>query len=238
MTVCQIARNDAEPRIVALLEGPLSRKPRETLAEEAPADVGEDAVDIEAVARESIRQFIDRRYKGHDMTRLVGAILNAQGYQIYISPPGADRSVDIVAGRGSLGFDAPRIIVEVKPGDEPADAGMVTRLQGAMRRLHADHGLFVSWSGFKRSSDERELFFEIRLWTGDDLIDQLLAHHDKLPPDVQAEIPLKRIWTLVAEEQDPRHWLAGCQSPLPDLNRGHPDVCHETPVGCSPEDCD
>ena len=43
-------------------------------------------------------------------------------------------------------------------------------------------------------------FFEIRLWTGDDLIQQVLDHYEALPADLRAELPLKRIWTLAVSE--------------------------------------
>ena len=32
------------------------------------------------------------------------------------------------------------------------------------------------------------------------MIENLLTHYEQLPEDIQAELPLKRIWTLVLEE--------------------------------------
>ena len=60
----------------------------------------------------------------------------------------------------------------------------------------------MSWGGFKRSVDAeaRKLFFEIRLWNADDLIEVLTDSYEQLPDELQAELPLKRIWTLVLEE--------------------------------------
>jgi restriction system protein len=43
-------------------------------------------------------------------------------------------------------------------------------------------------------------FFKVRLWNANDLIEQLLANYDKLDPDIKAEIPLKRIWTIATPE--------------------------------------
>ena len=42
--------------------------------------------------------------------------------------------------------------------------------------------------------------FTIRLWDSGDLLQSLQKNYDRLPPDLQAELPLKRIWALVLEE--------------------------------------
>ncbi|KHG64406.1 restriction endonuclease, partial [Thermus sp. 2.9] len=117
-----------------------------------------------------------------------------------ISPEGPDGGVDILAGSGELGFDRPRIAVQVKSTDSPVDIKTVRELQGAMKNYQADHGLFVSWGGFKQSVDKEKarLFFEIRLWDSDDLLREILRFYEKLPEDLQAELPLKRIWVLVS----------------------------------------
>ena len=46
------------------------------------------------------------RFKGHGLSRIVGAILHAEGFSIRVSPEGPDGGVDIVAGTGALGFEA------------------------------------------------------------------------------------------------------------------------------------
>ena len=61
----------------------------------------------------------------------------------------------------------------------------------------------VSWGGFKGTVDKeaRQIFFEIRLWDSDDLLSALFNNYEKLSEDIQAELPLKRIWTLVLPEE-------------------------------------
>jgi len=53
---------------------------------------------------------------------------------------------------------------------------------------------------YKGNSIAGRLFFEIRLWDSGDLVDVLLENYERLPEDLKAELPLKRIWTLVPEE--------------------------------------
>jgi len=134
---------------------------------------------------------------------LVEAILGAQGYTTYRSPEGADCGADILAGSGPLGFVNPRLCVEVKSGDTPIDRPAVDKLLGAVTKFGANEGLFVSWSGFK-SNVQKELaasFFRVRLWTQKELLEQLFANYDRLDEDLKAELPLKRIWTVAAQDE-------------------------------------
>jgi len=193
MAVCQIQRNQAEERIQAVLEG--RRKKVEDDKVGVPGN-------LEEYARDQIRSQIGRKFRGHDLSRLVTALLNAQGYRTQMSPAGPDAGVDIIAGRGPMGFDPPRLCVQVKSSDQPVDVGVLRELQGVMKGFGAEQGLLVAWGGFKQSVhlEARRLFFEIRLWDAGDLVGALLEHYDLLPADLQAELPLKRIWALVPEE--------------------------------------
>jgi restriction system protein len=134
---------------------------------------------------------------------LIGEILKAQGYLVNVSPPGADNGIDIVAGRGALGFDAPRLVVQVNSGTIVVDQPTLQALIGAVQDAHADHGLLVSWGGFKQTVDKRrnELFFRIRLWSRTQIVDALLEVYDRLPEGVRAELALRRIWSLVPDEE-------------------------------------
>ena len=68
--------------------------------------------DIPQYAEDRIREFIEQKFKGHGLSRLVDAVLKAIGYTTAVSPPGPDGGVDIVAGRGPMGFDPPRLCVQ------------------------------------------------------------------------------------------------------------------------------
>jgi restriction system protein len=133
---------------------------------------------------------------------LVDAILRAQGYTTYLSPEGSDGGADILAGMGTLGFGTPQLCVEVKSGDTPIDRPTVDKLLGAMSKFGAQQGLFVSWSGFK-TNVQKELaqsFFRVRLWSQKELLEALFSTYDKLDDELKAELPLKRIWAVAAQE--------------------------------------
>lgn len=202
MTICEIKRNDAEVRVRRMLKLAVSK----ALPLDAPPADEEAAtsVDYEQLARDEIAALIMRRFKGHGLERLVDSILRAQGYVTYHSPAGADRGVDILAGSGHLGFGSPKICVQVKSEQTPVDHPTFSQLLGTMQTTGADQGLLVAWGGFK-SSVEREVprhFFKIRLWDQSVLLDQLFQNYDKLDEEIRAEIPLKRIWTVVPDETE------------------------------------
>jgi restriction system protein len=204
LTVCQIRRNNAEARVRAILQTGRDPAVGPSPVSLTEGDDGDEvaATDLEAYARDQIAEYVGTRYKGHELTRLVAALLEAQGYKTLISPEGPDGGVDIIAGQGPMGFDPPRLCVQVKSSDQPLDVRPFRELQGVLHTFGAEQGLLVSWGGFKSSvhGEARSKFFQIRLWDAGDLVEALLAHYERLPEEVQAELPLKRIWTLVPEE--------------------------------------
>jgi restriction system protein len=92
----------------------------------------------------------------------------------------------------------------VKSLESPVDSPTLNQLIGSMQNVNAQQGLLVSWGGFKSSVDKERAaqFFRVRLWDQDDLIDQIFEHYEKLPDDLRAELPLKRVWTVASAEND------------------------------------
>jgi len=206
MTVCQVQRNNAEERVLAVLKG--NKDPGySTMAgkddtEEHIRAEEETLTDVEQMARDQIMSHIEQHFKGHDLSRLVDAVLQAEGYITKLSPPGPDGGVDVLAGRGTLGFDGPKLCVQVKSSSSPADVTILRSLQGTMSNFKADQGLLVSWGGFNKAveNEARLSFFSVRLWDANDLLISVLRNYDRLPEELQSELPLKRIWALVMEE--------------------------------------
>ena len=204
MTICRIARNNAEDRIRRMAASgwrSVSVQPA-TSADESEVTEDEGTLDIERFAKDQIAQFLKAKYSGHGMARLVEAVLKAKGFLTYRSPQGADKGVDLLASPGPLGFDSPKICVQVKSGDTPVDRPTLDQLVGAMQNFGAESGLLVSWSGFKSSVD-KELpaqFFRVRLWDQDALIEELLSSYERLDEDLKAELPFKRVWAVAYSE--------------------------------------
>ncbi len=205
LTVCRIERNDADPRIDAIMAGKRDpgmgeRKTEGGVGADDPTTDDAPSLDLERYGRDRITSIIARHFAGHELTQLVNAILEAQGYHTIVSPAGPDGGVDILAGAAPMGFGAPRICVQVKTGE--ADAPMIRDLQGTMQSHSATHGLFVAWGGFKRTVREKERldFFQVRLWDSDDLITELIAVYPQLSAAIRDAIPLTQVWTVVEDD--------------------------------------
>ena len=136
------------------------------------------------------------------MARLVDAVLRADDWVTKVSPPGPDGGVDILAGRGSLGLEAPRLCVQVKSQNSPADVNVYRNLQGTMQTFKAEPGLLVCWGGFNKVglAESKQGHFMVRLWDSSDLVETIYRNYERLPAEIQADLPLKRVWMLVSEE--------------------------------------
>ncbi len=200
MTLSRIRNPDVAEKLRAYVAGQF--KPVESDQEQEPLDEV-TPTSVEESARDQIVKRIHARFPGKKLEHLVGALLEAQGFVVQESDPGKDQGVDVLAGHGPLGFDHPRICVQVKHTGTRIGQPDVQQLHGAMRQFSADQGLFVSWSDYTGDAKQmaRLNFFSMRLWNANDLLDAIFNHYEELPEDIRTEIPLKQIWTLALDDQ-------------------------------------
>jgi restriction system protein len=212
-TVCEIKRNDAERRVLNMLEDKKQNIVKSSNLHEQEVvyiDEGEEyeitlpevKIDIERHAKDQIIKHISAKFSGHGLARLIEAILSAEGYSTLNSDPGKDGGVDILAGQGHLGFGQPSLCVQVKSSSNPADVRILRELQGVMHNVNAKQGLLAAWGGFTKDaiSEAKSLFFSVRLWDQGDIIDEIIRHYEMFNDELKAELPLKRIWGLVEDE--------------------------------------
>ena len=202
MTVCKISRNHASERVRAVLEGKSDPgQSEETGKSQEPDLLEETDPDLSQMAHDQIVERIQSKFKAHDLARLVDAVLQAEGWQTKLSPPGPDGGVDVLAGRGSLGLGSPRLCVQVKSQVAPADVTVFRTLQGTMQSFKADQGLLVCWGGFNKVvlKESRQSHFIVRLWDSRDLVEAIYRNYEDLPAEIQAELPMERVWILVAD---------------------------------------
>src|SRR2546428_6455129 len=86
LTFCRAERNNAEERDRRLVTDP-GKPPK---APQDGVEGPEPPIDIEQGARDQILEFISKRFKGHDLARLVDELLKAQDLTTKLSPPGPD----------------------------------------------------------------------------------------------------------------------------------------------------
>ncbi len=199
LTVGKVRRDDAEERVRGMLKGEFTSK---TITEEVETETSYP--DLEQYSKDQIIKFLERKFAGHDLSRLVNEILKSQGYATKLSPAGPDGGVDILAGSGALGFESPRICVQVKSQQSPVDVRIVRELEGVVKTFKADYGLLVAWGGINIKADQEmsRSFFSIRLWDQDKIVEEIMKNYEKFDDSIKAELPLKKIWTLVEESED------------------------------------
>ena len=61
--------------------------------------------------------------------------------------------------------------------------------------------MLVAWGGINKTARQelRSQFFRVRVWDADNLLDAVLRNYDKLSEELRADLPLKRVWSLVEE---------------------------------------
>ncbi len=201
LTLFQVNRDSAEERIERVVRRHRGETPSDSPTQ--PLDIADEsvAVDLQDVISDSIIERIRQKFTGNRLEYLVENILKAQGYATLQTRRGADGGIDVVAGKGQMGFEEPRLCVQVKSGAAPVDLPDYNRLQGNVRSFGAHHGLLVSLSDFTRPvrNENERSFFEIRLWGAEELIQNLLETYDNLPADIRTDIPLVNRRVLAPE---------------------------------------
>lgn len=166
----------------------------------APATVDEPelATDIEQFARDQIEARIAEDFIDHGLAMLVCAILTVDGFHSDQPRPGPDEGIDIIAGRGPLGLDRPRLLIQVKSG--AVGAAGLAQLRGAMDAYGVDQGLLVAWAGLTRAARDslNNDHPQVRVWEPKDVVEAVLRTYNHWTDDMRTRLPLRRVWTLGA----------------------------------------
>lgn len=135
----------------------------------------------------------------YEFQALVAALLEAMGYFVaWMSPPGKDGGLDIVAYTDPLGAKGPRIKTQVKRlKDQKVD---VNGLRSFMAVLSSqDVGIFVSTSGFTSDAEREARHQENRQITLIDLarlFDLWVEHYSQLGEADRQRLPLRPVYFL------------------------------------------
>jgi restriction system protein len=137
----------------------------------------------------------------YDFQHLVADLLQAMGYFVtWISPPGKDGGVDIIAYTDPLGTKPPRIKVQVKRVATKVDIdGLKSFL--AIVNDH-DVGLFVATAGFTKDAQDFARAQERRQITLIDLerlVDLWVQHFSRLDDLARRRLPLTPIYFLTPQ---------------------------------------
>jgi restriction system protein len=168
---------------------------------ERVADASSTLEEAEETAWTEIEEYV-QTINPYDLQKLVAALLRAMGYHVaWISPPGPDKGIDILAHNDPLGTSAPRIKVQVK---RRADKINVDGLRAFMALLgEQDVGIFVSTGGFTSDAESEARTKETRKLTLIDLeklVDLWIEHYSKVSEADKRLLPLRPVHYLAPTE--------------------------------------
>lgn len=174
--------------------------PGETVDEEEEKKVTITFEEAEEQAWGEIENYL-KTMPPYDLQRLVAVLLKAMGYHVsWISPPGKDGGIDIIAWNDPLGTKPPRIKVQVKREQNPTN---VSTLRSFMALLgDNDVGLFVSTGGFTRDAENEartQQSRQVTLVNLQRLFELWVEHMDELDEEARDLLPLKPIYFLAPE---------------------------------------
>jgi restriction system protein len=182
-------------------------------ADAQPKDESEDISDEPGAAAAAVEEAEERAWSEieahlaemnpYDFQDLVAGLLRGMGYHVaWVSPPGADRGIDIIAHSDPLGITGPRIKVQVKR--RPGERTGVDGVRSFMATLaDGDVGLFVSSGGFsKDAEDEARRQEKRRLMLVDlkRLFDLWVEHYHRIPETQRRLLPLRPVYFLEERE--------------------------------------
>lgn len=175
--------------------------PEEENEEETEQAAAATLEEAEEAAWSEIESFL-AKMNPYDFQEVVAGLLRGMGYYVdWVSPPGPDKGIDIVAHVDPLGVKGPRIKAQVKRMTEKA---RVNDVRGFMAILgDTDVGLFVCTGGFTRDAEEegrRQEKRRIMLLDLKRLFDLWTQHYDRIPETQRRLLPLRPVYYLAPDE--------------------------------------
>jgi len=167
---------------------------------EKPTDDGEEngpssttLEEAEEIAWTEIKDHL-AKMNPYDFQKLVGGLLKGMGYYVtWISPPGPDKGIDILAHTEPLGVEGPRIKVQVKRTPESKVSADVMR--AFMSTLgDNDVGIFVASGGFTKDAEKEAREQEKRrlmLLDLEAMFDLWIENYDDIPEEDRVLLPLR-----------------------------------------------
>ena len=135
----------------------------------------------------------------YDFQDLIAALLRAMGYHVaWVSPPGPDRGLDILAYTDPLGASGPRIKVQVKRvASKKIDVDSVRSFMATLGSQ--DVGMYISVSGFTSEAERETRSQETRrlmLIAPERLFDLWVEQYESLEESERQLLPLRPVHYL------------------------------------------
>ncbi|AWM88984.1 restriction endonuclease [Microvirga sp. 17 mud 1-3] len=137
----------------------------------------------------------------YEFQDLVADLLKAMGYFVsWVSPPGKDGGVDIIAHTDPLGTSTPRIKVQVKRQIQKTDRSGLASFSAVVN--DDEVGIFVSTGGFTKDAEEfarSQARRRVTLIDFERLVDLWIQFYGKLDDLARKRLPLTPIYFLTPQ---------------------------------------
>lgn len=176
-------------------------QPTGAMAAEPSPDAATTLEEAEEAAWAEIDEHLETM-NPYDFQELVAGLLRGMGYYVaWVSPPGPDKGIDVIAHTDPLGIQGPRIKVQVKRRGDKTTIDGVRSLLALLGE--GDVGLFVSMGGFTRDAEDearRQEKRRIMLVDLKRLFDLWVEHYDKIPEVQRRLLPIRPVYFLIPSE--------------------------------------
>jgi restriction system protein len=173
----------------------------EALVDEGSPDAATTVEEAEEAAWTEIEEHLEQM-NPYDFQELVAGLLRAMGYHVsWVSPPGPDKGIDVIAHTDPLGIQGPRIKVQVKRRSDKTTIDGVRSLLALLGE--GDVGLFISTAGFTRDAEEetrRQEKRRIMLVDLKRLFDLWVEHYDEISEVQRRLLPIRPVYFLIPGE--------------------------------------
>lgn len=137
-----------------------------------------------------------------EFQEMVADLLRGMGYHVpWVSPPGKDGGVDVIAFTDPLGATGPRIKVQVKRWQSKVDSDGLKSFLASLS--NGDVGLYVCLAGFTKDAQQYARNQENRRITLIDaqrFVSLWVESYDKLADDARRRLPLVPVYFLAPQD--------------------------------------
>lgn len=198
-----------EREFVSFVDGtdPISSAPAPPTA--VPADEAaaqaEDEINaerIETYTRDFIVETLLKELDGPRFEYFVAHLLEAMGYRTQVTQASGDGGFDVIAHHDSLGLEPPIIKVQCKRVVGSVGAPDVQKLTGTLAPGGSELGLFVTLGAYSKDAIHLgRTRQDLRLVNGNELVDLIFEHYEKLSSEWKRMLPLKALYVVDREPE-------------------------------------
>ena len=161
------------------------------IAEDEPS-----AARVDTYTRDFVADIL-QKMDAYRFEHFVAGVLTALGYHADVTQQSGDGGVDVLASRDPLRLTPPIIKVQCKRTVSPIGGPAVQGLLGTLAQGGNELALFVTLGGYTTEALHiGRTRHDLRLITGNELIELVLEHYDKLAPEWRRQIPLRNVYAV------------------------------------------